>query len=157
MQRDWKMKKKGEPRRSWPRGSKSAEMGPLSTSSAMTSGRMEAARKRTEKGPNSRSVSAEAGHAAPGEASLVLRCHKGFGELAIEHGLHLVPVYTFGDNDLGLKADEGNKAANVGSLTYDATRLHLAVLVVEAERRLVDASLAPLRGRLVRSLPRGRA
>lgn len=47
---------------------------------------------------------AEAAYAAPGRADLVLSCHRGFIELALEHGAALVPVYTFGDNDLGLRA-----------------------------------------------------
>ena len=37
-------------------------------------------------------------------------------------------------------------AANLASLTYPAALLHVAVLVVEAERRLVEETLAPLRG-----------
>ena len=36
-------------------------------------------------------------------------------------------------------------AANLASLTYPAALLHVAVLVVEAERRLVEETLAPLR------------
>ena len=39
-------------------------------------------------------------------------------------------------------------AANLASLTYSAALLHVAVLVVEAERGLVEETLAPLRGRV---------
>jgi hypothetical protein len=35
---------------------------------------------------------------------MVMRCHRGFVQLALEHGACLVPCFTFGDNDLGLRA-----------------------------------------------------
>ena len=37
-------------------------------------------------------------------ADLVLSCRRGFIELALEHGAHLVPIYTFGEvRSLGVK------------------------------------------------------
>lgn len=41
----------------------------------------------------------EALYAGPGRNTLVLRKRKGFIRLAIETGAHLVPVYSFGEND----------------------------------------------------------
>lgn len=69
---------------------------------------------------------AEAAYTAPGRAELVLRCHRGFVELAIEHGLSLVPVFTFGDNDLGVRAwhDLGGDTT-LGSLFKKTTGIWL--------------------------------
>jgi len=41
-------------------------------------------------------------------ADLVLRRRLGFIRLALEHGVPVVPVYTFGENDLGVRAIPGN-------------------------------------------------
>ena len=59
---------------------------------------------------------AEAAYTAPGQASLVLKCHRGFVELALEQGLLLVPCYTFGDNDLGLRSWACDDVPVVGML-----------------------------------------
>ncbi|KAB0385035.1 hypothetical protein FD755_006952 [Muntiacus reevesi] len=42
----------------------------------------------------------EALHAIPGEHCLTLRNRKGFVRLALRHGTSLVPVYSFGENDI---------------------------------------------------------
>ncbi|KAB0352023.1 hypothetical protein FD754_016880 [Muntiacus muntjak] len=42
----------------------------------------------------------EALHAVPGEHCLTLRNRKGFVRLALRHGTSLVPVYSFGENDI---------------------------------------------------------
>ncbi|XP_053511293.1 2-acylglycerol O-acyltransferase 3 [Artibeus jamaicensis] len=42
----------------------------------------------------------EALHAIPGEHRLVLQNRKGFVHLALRHGASLVPVYSFGENDI---------------------------------------------------------
>mmetsp|Transcript_51789 Transcript_51789/g.116277 ORF Transcript_51789/g.116277 Transcript_51789/m.116277 type:complete len:126 (-) Transcript_51789:450-827(-) len=42
---------------------------------------------------------------------MVLRRRLGFVRLALEHGVPLVPVYTFGDDDLGLRTIPGNFGA----------------------------------------------
>ncbi|XP_039099472.1 2-acylglycerol O-acyltransferase 3-like [Hyaena hyaena] len=42
----------------------------------------------------------EALYAIPGEHHLVLRNRKGFVRLALRHGASLVPVYSFGENDI---------------------------------------------------------
>ncbi|KAF4015869.1 hypothetical protein G4228_006924 [Cervus hanglu yarkandensis] len=42
----------------------------------------------------------EALHAVPGEHCLTLRNCKGFVRLALRHGTSLVPVYSFGENDI---------------------------------------------------------
>ncbi|XP_027272019.1 2-acylglycerol O-acyltransferase 3 [Cricetulus griseus] len=39
-------------------------------------------------------------YAAPGEHRLALRTRKGFVRLALRHGASLVPVYSFGENDI---------------------------------------------------------
>ncbi|XP_069073530.1 2-acylglycerol O-acyltransferase 3 [Pleurodeles waltl] len=43
---------------------------------------------------------AESLNCVPGEERVVLRNRKGFVRLALEHGADLVPVYTFGENNL---------------------------------------------------------
>ncbi|MBZ3884679.1 2-acylglycerol O-acyltransferase 3 [Sciurus carolinensis] len=42
----------------------------------------------------------EALHAVPGEHCVTLRKRKGFVRLALRHGASLVPVYSFGENDI---------------------------------------------------------
>uniref|UniRef100_H0WLH5 Acyltransferase n=2 Tax=Otolemur garnettii TaxID=30611 RepID=H0WLH5_OTOGA len=42
----------------------------------------------------------EALHSVPGEHCLILRKRKGFVRLALRHGASLVPVYSFGENDI---------------------------------------------------------
>lgn len=42
----------------------------------------------------------EAALAQKGAADLVIACRRGFCELALEHGAALVPVYTFGENEV---------------------------------------------------------
>ncbi|XP_069502668.1 diacylglycerol O-acyltransferase 2-like [Ambystoma mexicanum] len=43
---------------------------------------------------------AESLNCLPGEERVILRSRKGFVRLALEHGADLVPVYSFGENDI---------------------------------------------------------
>ncbi|XP_077988290.1 2-acylglycerol O-acyltransferase 2-B-like [Glandiceps talaboti] len=42
----------------------------------------------------------EAMEAHPGRTSIILKKRRGFCRLALKYGAHLVPVYSFGDNDI---------------------------------------------------------
>lgn len=47
----------------------------------------------------------EALDAHPGTNDLTLRCRRGFVRVALEHGASLVPVFSFGENDIFKQVD----------------------------------------------------
>lgn len=69
----------------------------------------------------------EALEARPGHNVLTLRHRKGFIKVALQTGAQLVPMYSFGENNLfyQVSAHERSHKQNRSTMLYVNSRLHL--------------------------------